>query len=190
MDDLECLLSLNLSFVEFCFLLVIDLLPEFANQLELLDPLHLCIQLLPLLGFYQLDIPHLLLHDDLPLALNLLLSFDLLFVLHPLQKTMLVVLLLPCLSLLDLPLLPQLSIKHLSQLLLLARTQGSFLPPLIFVLLLLILYDLYPLVLREVTREGLGLGRLNTLVSQLETQVREMLVVRGNVLSGLMLRSI
>ena len=80
---------------------------------------------------------------------------------------MLVVLPLPCLSLFDLPLFPQLSIKHLSQLLLLAYTQGSFLPPLILVLLLLILHDLYPLVLREVTREGLSLGRLNTFVSQL-----------------------
>jgi len=51
-------------------------------------------------------------------------------------------------------------------------------------LLLLILNDLYPLVLREVAREGLGVRRLHTLVSQLETQVREMLVMGGGVLSG------
>lgn len=51
-------------------------------------------------------------------------------------------------------------------------------------MLLLILNDLYPLVLREVAREGLGVRRLHTLVSQLETQVREMLVMGGGVLSG------
>ena len=85
MDDLECLLSLNLSFVEFSFPLIIDLLPKPANQLELLDPLHLRIQLLPLLGFYQLDISHLLLHNDLALALDLLLPLGLLLVFHPQQ---------------------------------------------------------------------------------------------------------
>ena len=85
MDDLECLLSLNLSFIEFSFPLIIDLLPKPANQLELLDPLHLRIQLLPLLGFYQLDISHLLLHNDLAFALDLLLPLGLLLVFHPLQ---------------------------------------------------------------------------------------------------------
>lgn len=70
------------------------------------------------------------------------------------------------------------------------NTQGSFLPFFILVLLFLILHDLYPLVLRQVTREGLGLGRLNTLISQFETQVSEMLMVRATVLIGLILVTI
>lgn len=165
MNDLECLFPLNLPLVELGLLFVIDLLPKPVDQLELLDPLHLRLLLLPFLSLYQLNIPHLLLHDDLAFAFQLLLPLSLLLVLHPLQQPLLEVLLLSDLQLLSLPLLPQLPVKHLSQLLLLASTQGSFLPFLILVLLLLILHDLYPLVLREVTREGLSLGCLYTLVS-------------------------
>jgi hypothetical protein len=70
-------------------------------------------------------------------------------------------------------------------LLLLTHTQGCLLPTLVIVLLLLIVNDLHPFVFGEVAKEGLGVRRFHTLVSQLETQVREMLmVVGGGVLGG------
>jgi hypothetical protein len=92
MNDLECLFPLYLPLVELGLLFVIDLLPKPVDQLELLDPLHLRLLLLPFLGLYQLNIPHLLLHDDLAFAFQLLLPLSLLLVLHPLQQPMLEVL--------------------------------------------------------------------------------------------------
>ena len=110
MNNFECLFPLNLPLVELGLLFIIDLLPEPVDQLELLDPLDLRLLLLPFLRLYQLNVPHLFLHDDLAFAFQLLLSLSLLLVLHPLQQPLLVVLFLFDLQLLGLPLLPQLPV--------------------------------------------------------------------------------
>ena len=88
---------------------------------------------------------------DLILEIPLFLLLKLLLIAHPLEKALLVLLLLTHLTLLQVPLLAELSVQHLTQLLLLLLTHCGLFASIFFVLLFLIFYDLDPLILRHLT---------------------------------------